>query len=83
MIPLSSDPYRKDSHWDRCQKGDFVMTIEQASQQFPSQFIVPVSLLLLSLVGVVGAVAREAGFIINPFQRRDIQTQEIGGKRSA
>jgi hypothetical protein len=40
--------------------------------------MVPVSLLLL-----VGAVAGEAGFIINQFQRRDIQTQEIGGKRRA
>jgi hypothetical protein len=58
------------------------MTIEQASQQIRSRFIVPVSL-LLSLVGVVGAVAGEAGFIIYQFQRRDIQTQEIGGKRSA
>jgi hypothetical protein len=58
------------------------MTIEQASQQFPSQFIVPVPLLLF-LVGVVDAVAVGAGFIINPYQRRDIQTQEIGGKRSA
>lgn len=82
MIPLGLDPYREDSHWDRCQKGGFAMTIEQASQQFPSQFIVPVSLLLL-LVGVVDAVAREAGFIIHQFQRRDIQTQEIGGKRRA
>jgi hypothetical protein len=44
---------------------------------------VPVPLLLLFLVGVVGAVAVGAGFIINPFQRRDIQTQEIGGKRRA
>ena len=67
-------------HWDRYQKGGFAMTIEQGSQQIPSQFIVPVSLLLL--VGVVGAVAGGAGgFIINQFQRRDIQTQEIGGKR--
>jgi hypothetical protein len=79
MISLSRDPYREDSHWDGCQKGGFAMTTEQASQQIPSQFIVPVSLLLL--VGVVGAVAGEAGFIINQFQRRDIQTQEIGGKR--
>jgi hypothetical protein len=82
MIPLSLDPYRKDSHWDRCQKGGFVMTIEQASQQIRSRFIVPVSL-LLSLVRVVRAVAGEAGFIIHQFQRRDIQTQEIGGKRRA
>ena len=59
------------------------MTIEQASQQIRSRLIVPVSLLLLLLVGVVGAVAEEAGFIIHQFQRRDIQTQEIGGKRRA
>jgi hypothetical protein len=60
------------------------MTIEQASQQIRSRFIAPVSLLLLlSLVGVVGAVAGEAGFIIYQFQRRNIQTEEIGGKRSA
>jgi hypothetical protein len=59
------------------------MTIEQASQRIRSRFIVPVSLLLLLLVGVVGAVAGEAEFIIYQFQRRDIQTQEIGGKRRA
>ena len=46
------------------------MTFEQASQQIRSRFIVPVSLLLLlSLVGVVGAVAGEAEFIIHQFQR--------------
>ena len=82
MILLSRDPYREDSHWDRCQKSGFAMTIEQASQQIRSRFIVPASLLLL-LVAVVGAVAGEAGFIIHQFQRRDIQTQEIGGKRRA
>ncbi len=61
--------------------GGFGMTIEQASQQILNQFIVPVSSLLL--MTVVGAVAGEAEFIINQFQRRDIQTQEFGGKSRA
>lgn len=54
-------------------------TIEQVSQQIFNQFMVPVSSLLL--ITIVGAVAGGAGFIINQFQRRDIQTQDIGGKR--
>ncbi len=61
--------------------GGFGMTIEQASQQILNQFIVPVSSLLL--MTVVGAVAGGAEFIINQFQIRDIQSQEIGGKRRA
>jgi hypothetical protein len=61
--------------------GGFGMTIEQVSQQILNQFIVPVSSLLL--ITVVGAIAGGAGFIINQFQRQDIQTQEIGGKRRA
>lgn len=59
--------------------GGFGMTIEQVSQQFLNQFVVSVSSLLL--ITVVVAVAGGAGFIINQFQRQDIQTQEIGGKR--
>jgi hypothetical protein len=61
--------------------GGFGMTIEQVSQQILNQFIVPVSSLLL--ITVLGTVAGEAGFIISQFQRQDIQTQEIGGKRRA
>jgi hypothetical protein len=61
--------------------GGFGMTVEQVSQQILNQFIVPVSSLLL--ITVVGAIAGGAGFIINRFQRRDIRTQEIGGKRRA
>jgi hypothetical protein len=57
------------------------MIIEQASQQIHNQFIVSVSLLLL--IAVFGAVAGGVGFIINQLQRRDIQTQDIGGKRRA
>jgi hypothetical protein len=55
------------------------MIIEQASQQIHNQFIVPVSLLLL--IAVFGAVAGGVGFIINQLQRRDIQRQDMGGKR--
>ena len=57
------------------------MTIEQASQQTLNHFIVPVSLLLL--IAVFAAVAGGLGFIINQLQRRDIQTQDMGGKRRA
>jgi hypothetical protein len=58
--------------------GGFGMTIEQASQQILNPFIVPVSSLLL--ITVVGAVAGGAGFIINQFQKRDRQMQNIGEK---
>jgi hypothetical protein len=58
--------------------GGFSMTIEQTSKQILNPFIVPVSSLLL--VTVIGAVAGGAGFIINQFQRQDINTQDIGGK---
>jgi hypothetical protein len=58
--------------------GGFGMTIEQASQQILNPFIVPVSSLLLIIV--VGAVAGGAGFIINQFQKRDSQMQNIGEK---
>ncbi|MDQ3854092.1 MAG: hypothetical protein M3299_14815 [Thermoproteota archaeon] len=62
--------------------GGFGMTIEEVSEQILNQFIVPVSSLLL--ITVVGSIAGGAGFIINQFQRRHIQTQEIGGgKRRA
>jgi hypothetical protein len=57
------------------------MTIEQTSKQILNPFIVPVSSLLL--ITVIGAVAGGAGFIINQFQRQDInkKTQDIGGKK--
>lgn len=58
--------------------GGFGMTIEQASQQILNPFIMPVSSLLL--ITVVGAVAGGAGFIINQFQKRDRQMQNIGEK---
>ncbi len=61
--------------------GGFGMTIEQTSQQILNQFIVPVSSLLI--ITVVGAVAGGIGFMINQFQRRDAQTQDIEGKRRA
>jgi hypothetical protein len=35
----------------------------------------------LFLVAVAGAIARGTGFITNQFHRRDIHTQENGGKR--
>jgi hypothetical protein len=54
-----------------------LLTIEQVSQQILNHFIVPVSSLLI--ITVVGAVAGGAGFTINQFQRRDTQTQDIGG----
>ncbi len=57
------------------------MIIEQTSQQILNQFIVSVSLLLL--IAVFGAVAGGVGFIINQLQRPDIQTQDMGGKRRA
>lgn len=56
--------------------GGFGMTIEQVSQQILNPFIVPVSSMLL--ITVVGAVSGGAGFIINQFQRRDIETQDTG-----
>jgi hypothetical protein len=57
------------------------MTIEQTSKQILNPFIVPVSSLLL--ITVIGAVAGGAGFIINQFQRQDInkKTQDLGGKK--
>jgi hypothetical protein len=61
-------------------KGVIGMTIEQVSQRILNQFIVPASSLLLISV-VIGVMARGAEFIINQFQRRNITTQEIGGKR--
>lgn len=36
---------------------------------------------LLFLVAVAGTIARGIGFITNQFHRRDIHTQENGGKR--
>lgn len=65
----------------RSTKDGFGMTIEQVSQQILNLFVVPVYSLLL--VTIVGALAGGAGFIINLFQRRDMQTQDIGGKRRA
>jgi hypothetical protein len=59
--------------------GGFGMTIEQASRQILNPFIVPVSSFLL--LTVIGAVAGGAGFIINQFQRQDINIQDIGGKK--
>jgi hypothetical protein len=59
--------------------GGFGMTIEQASRQILNPFIVPVSSFLL--LTVIGAVAGGAGFIINQFQRQDINTQDMGGKK--
>jgi hypothetical protein len=59
--------------------GGFGMTIEQTLKQILNSFIVPVSSLLL--ITVIGAVAGGAGFIINQFQRQDINIQDIGGKK--
>jgi hypothetical protein len=61
------------------ESGGFGMTIEQASLQILNPFIVPVSSFLL--LTVIGAVAGGAGFIINQFQRQDINIQDIGGKK--
>ena len=59
--------------------GGFGITIEQTSKQILNPFIVPVSSLVL--ITVIGAVAGGAGFIINQFQRQDINIQDIGGKK--
>jgi Ca2+/Na+ antiporter len=55
---------------------------QQSSKQIPSQFIVPVSLLLL--VGVVGAVAGEAGRIYNKpiSEKRHSDTRDRRKKKS-
>lgn len=67
--------------WDGSQKGVFGMNIEQVSQQhILNQFMVPVSWLLLNAV-VFGIISGRARFMRDQFQRRDVQTQEIGGKR--
>jgi hypothetical protein len=55
------------------------MAIEQTSKQILNPFIVPVSSFLL--LTVIGTVAGGAGFIINQFQRQDINIQDIGGKK--
>jgi hypothetical protein len=57
-----------------------LLTIEQVSQQILNHFIVPVSSLLI--ITVFGVVAGGAGFMINQFQRRDTQTQDIGGGKT-
>jgi hypothetical protein len=71
--------YLGDIAVSETESGGFGMTIEQTSKQILNPFIVPVSSLLL--VTVIGAVAGGAGFIINQFQRQDINTQDIGGKK--
>jgi hypothetical protein len=70
--------YLGDIAISETESGGFGMTIEQTSKQILNPFIVPVSSLLL--VTVIGTVAGGAGFIINQFQRQDINTQDIGGK---
>jgi hypothetical protein len=52
-----------------------------SSQHILNPFIVLVSSLLQ--ITVTRTEVGRAGFIINQFQIRDIQTQEIGGKRRA
>jgi hypothetical protein len=71
--------YLGDTAVSETDSGGFGMTIEQTSKQILNPFIVPVSSLLL--ITVIGAVAGGAGFIINQFQRQDINIQDIGGKK--